>query len=412
MIRLGVKIFNQFSIISSLLLSIACIAKADPTTLPLFSIEQLEYQGAFRLPTTNIGEANANWASGVIAYNHRNHSLFFAGHAQYQAVAEFKIPELVITDKIDKLKTALPLQGFTRIFKRTTSNPDALDRITGMYFDYGRLLINTINFYDAEAKAKNTSLVIHDALNLNQAKDLKFYDLEFGARAAGWISPIPAEWRDLLDADIIVGNGNGWPINSRLSIGPSAFKTNIRNYINADITNEKIRVTPLQYFSINKPLTHDLLNKELKNNLLTELSKPIYGFIVPNTRTYLVIGSSGGHQSGIGYKLKRKHGNCSGYCTNDPDDLTNYYWLWDVNDWLKVIGGKIKPYDIRPYEYGRLRLQFDLTKDFNPVVGATFDKFSNCLWLTMGGADSEAGKYNNPPIISAYSLNINSRCSL
>lgn len=401
--KYNITLLQNYLVLGCLLFSTTSSADTEPTELPLFSINQLEYQGAFRLPSNTIGESDVNWANGTLAYNHRNHSIFFVGHNQHQAITEFSIPALSKSVDVSQLKTATVIQEFVRIFNRVKANPDGQDRITGMYYDYGRLIINTIKYYDAEAKAKNTTLVISDSSNLKDIKNLQFYQLDYGAKAAGWISAIPKEWRQKLNADLIVGNGNGRPINGRLSIGPSALSVNIRNITNADLNAGKIALTPLQLFSIDRPLTDDLLNKNLNNKTLTELSRPIYGFIVPKTRTYMVLGSSGGHKSGIGYKLQRKDGACPGFCSNDPSDSANYYWLWDIKDWENVITGNKEPHDIKPYDSGVLNTAFTDEK-FKPIIGATFNNFNNTILLTLGGADDNAGKYKNPPLILVYSI--------
>ncbi|MDD4863065.1 MAG: hypothetical protein PHE38_03520 [Alishewanella agri] len=380
------------------------LAGTDPTELPLFSIEQIEYIGAFRLPARDIGEANANWASGVIAYNHRNNSIFFSGHAQYQAIAEFAIPETSKSSIISELKTASVIQEFIRIFKRTEHNPDKQDTITGMYFDYGRLIINTIKYYDAEAKSKDTTIVINNASKLNRTENLKFSKLEFGAKASGWISKVPTEWQEKLKGDLIIGNSNGWPINGRLSIGPSAFSTYSRRIVNSDITGGVISITPLQMYSLNKPLSKDLLNKELDNLLLTELSKASYGFIIPNTTTYFVIGSSGGHKTGVGYKLQRKNGKCSGFCSVDPNDLSNYYWLFDIKDWIAVLNGEKEPFQVKPYSYGEFNTPFIHDNKFHAISGASYDEINSILWLSLEKADTSAGKNYNPPLILGYKI--------
>ena len=400
----SITLLRNFLVLGCLLFSTTSFADTEPTELPLFSIEQLEYQGAFRLPANQLGESSANWANGTIAYNHRNHSIFFAGHNQHQAIAEFKIPEIKIAREITELNTAFPIQSFVRIFNRVKSNPDGQDYITGLHFDYGRLIINTMKYYDAAAKAKNTTLVINDANNLKNVHNLEFYQLEFGARASGWISPIPREWQKTLNADFIVGNGNGRPINSRLSIGPSALGVNLRNIINADLNDSKIETTPYQLFSLKNPLVEDISNSNLNNKILTELSRPAYGFIVPGTSTYMLVGRSSGHKSGIGYKLERKDSTCPGFCPNDPDDEYNYYWLFDVREWIEVLSGRLNYYEVKPYSYGVLKLPYNDEK-FNAVSGATYDNHSNCLYITLDRADNKAGRYNNPPIILAFHLN-------
>ena len=49
------------------------------------------------------------------------------------------------------------------------------------------------------------------------------------------------------------------------------------------------------------PSPVDLYNKDLTNNLWTELSEGYHGFIIPGASTYAVIGNSGGDLGARGY---------------------------------------------------------------------------------------------------------------
>ena len=90
-------------------------------------------------------------------------------------------------------------------------------------------------------------------------------------------------------------------------------------------------------YRLDRPLKKDLFNEKGNNAVWTHLSQARFGFIVPGTSTYATFGSSGGHQSGVGYKLERPNANpCGGYCPQDPSDQYNYYWLWDMKDLLKA----------------------------------------------------------------------------
>jgi hypothetical protein len=83
-------------------------------------------------------------------------------------------------------------------------------------------------------------------------------------------------------------------------------------------------------------------------NILTD---GYFGFFVPGTKTFAVIGSSGGVHSGIGYEITQTNGNlCGGYCSVEPDDNYNYYWLYDVDEILSAENLA----DPRPYAYGQL----------------------------------------------------------
>ena len=58
----------------------------------LLTIEELQYEGAFRLSSDTFGASSTNYAVGTLAYNPENHSLFIAGHATGYSIAEFTIP--------------------------------------------------------------------------------------------------------------------------------------------------------------------------------------------------------------------------------------------------------------------------------------------------------------------------------
>ena len=144
------------------------------------------------------------------------------------------------------------------------------------------------------------------------------------------------------------------------------------------------------------------------NNLWTEVAQASYGFIIPNTRTYVTVGSMGGHTSAIGYKAEQDNGNCcGGPCAYQSDDYVNYYWLWDVQDLQDVKDGLQNAYDIRPYSYGEFDVpfQYDVfrnTDEFHPVLGGDYDAESGLLYLTI--YDGAGGQYSRNPVIAAYKV--------
>ena len=155
-------------------------------------------------------------------------------------------------------------------------------------------------------------------------------------------------------------------------------------------------------FSLSNPLHNDLRNDSGTNDLWTHLSRVTYGFVAPGTDTYVTIGYSGGHESGVCYKCQQKNttNTCGGYCSIDAFDRYTYYWLWDLNDLLVVKNGTMNSYDVRPYEYGKLILPFTTTN----IGGGTFDPTTGLLYLTAQRADREQGQYANPPIVLVYKI--------
>ena len=397
----------------SLLLTLFCVGALQnnihAAKLPLLRNSNIVYEGAFRLPATTFGESSLNYSEGPLEYNGTNHSIFIAGHAHHQNIAEFAIPGLVKSYNLSSLPMASsPLQIFTPILNRATEgNPQSLDRIGGMeYISTGstpQLIINAYEYYDAPGDNTQTTLVARDSSNLGSCTMDGYYTFQGGAgHTSGWISPIPAEWINSLGGSYITGQSSGIPIISRTSVGPSAFSFNISD-LTGDSPATSVSTSKLLDFSLAHPLHRDLSNDSLSNDIWTHLSRVIFGMVVPGTRTYLTIGQSGGHMSGVCYKCTQNNGNlCGGYCANDAEDYYHYYWLWDVEDLVKVKNGQKNSYDVRPYDYGEFLTPF-ATNNFG---GGTYDPDSGLLYLTVQKADRMQGTYSNPPVVVAFSFNI------
>ncbi len=408
---------------------------SQPTALPLLQIDDLHYEGAFSIPGDDYGASNANYASGTIAYNDANNSLFLAGFNLHGAVAEFAIPALVNSTTLEDLNEATVLQNFRELLYDTPDgNPQGIDRVTGLYVYDNKLLVNAMEFYDAPANNTHTSLVVDNASELSSSAIDGYFQLEGEAHAAGWISQIPAEWQELLGGSHLSGNSSKLAINSRLTMGISAFVFEPDDLI--DSNSVAIETTTLLDYDLSNPLYADFdayedgnynvieVNGETfpghtvedadivvgENNIWTEDSQASYGVIVPGTRTYVTLGSSGGHNSGIGYKPTQSNGNlCGGPCPYDADDVYNYYWLWDVNDLLAVKNGDIAAYEVRPYAYGIFNAPFqtdayyDNAPEQHDIVGGTYNAASNLLYLTIYDGAS-TGAYDRRPVIVAYSI--------
>jgi hypothetical protein len=405
--------------------------------LPLWTIGNLSYKGAFRMGTQKKeGHADSKFASAVFELSADGSSFFFGGRKVDTILGEFNLPELVKSDNIQKLNMASVRQNYASILGTRASkyeakrlaagNEQKLDRITGIKLAQGKLIINASRYYDAPARTSHTTLILEDSRDLANSKIRGPYSVEGAAHASGWISEIPEQWQSALGANTIMGWASNFPISGRNSIGPSAFGINIDDLLSIDSNSGDIDSIAYLDFSLKQPLhddKHNNRNTTTKNNaslknppeivgdndLWTVLSRAGYGFIIPNTSTYAVFGSSGGHRSGIGYKIKQNNGNqCNGFCAADYDDYYNYYWLFDVRDLLEVKQGKMKASDIRPYDYGILDAPFQDQNDISkrnyypirPVRGGDFDHNTNTLYLVLGGP------IHKQQIIIAYDIDM------
>jgi len=391
--------------------------------LPLVNMNALDYAGAFRISGANFGsdsKHNANYSNGVITLNPDRNSLFLVGHSQVDAIGEFAIPEIspdLTGDDLPMVDTSI--QNFETFYgtDRVDTGIEGFFRIMGMHYIDGALMVNYINWYDALNNETDTTMLIKDASQLATSDIVAPFQLAGAAHAAGYISPVPSEWQDWLGGTIM----NGAPkasIIGRLSVGPTAFVMDPASQL---LTNQggELNTNRLLDFALTNILYDQdkypdypgyepvLYNDDLQNDLWTMLSGTSYGFIVPGTTTYMTIGVSGGHDSGLGYKATQIDGNqCAGPCSYDPNDNYPYYWLWNMNDLLEVQAGNKEAHEIRPYEYGVLPLP-DHIKDLTGaqgVGGGTFDEVNGRLYLSFPQA-GQVGRYDRPPLIVAFDVN-------
>ena len=422
-------------VLISIQIFVTTILIAQVTSLPLIQIDDLAYQGAFTIPAGVFGESRADYSTGTIEYNSINESLFLSGFELDGSIAEFSIPTMVNSTDVTDLNSAVILQNFRKVLNQTPDNPQNIDLISGMRLINNKLVVNAVEFYDASATNTHTTLILENPSSIATTAVNGYYSLDGAAHLAGWISPIPLEWQSSLGGDYISGNSSKYPINSRLAMGISAFAFNSTD-LNGPLS-VTIPTTTLLDFDLTNPLYSDYssyenANQNLievngdtptghtfedadaivgENDLWTEESQASYGFIVPGSRTYLTIGSSGGHNSGIGYKPTQNNGNiCGGPCAYDADDYYNYYWLWDVNDLLAVKNGTLQPHEVRPYSYGIFDAPFQIdaysnTPEFHPITGGTYDPESGVLYLSIYDGAPINSPYSRTPVIAAYKIN-------
>jgi hypothetical protein len=316
------------------------------------------------------------------------------------------MPELVESETITDLNMAgAPAQPFVEVLGRTGGNPQALDRIGGMKVIDGELVINAYEYYDAPADNTHTTLVVRDVADLAGSTVDGFYSFAGAAHASGWISDVPAEWQSALGGTMITGNSSGQPIIGRLSVGPSAFVFDPADVVGTSTVPNPIPTTAILDYDLSTPLHDDLSNDTGENDLWTHLSRAVYGFIVPGTRSYVTLGHTGGHgPEGVCYKCvpNGETAECGGYCARDPDDHALYYWFYDVDDLVAVHDGSMMPYEVRPYAYGEFPSPFST----DTMGGGSYDADSGLLYLTMQGADRDQGDYANPPVIVAFRIDV------
>lgn len=379
-------------------------------SLPRYDIGSLQYVGGFKFPSGTLGESDASYAEGQIALGSGGSTMYLVGNVNQQAIGEFKIPTLINSLSAKDFNTASVVQNFSRVLSRPeTGNPQAMDRIGGMEYLNGQLVVNTYIYYDAPATATQTTLVIKDATKLSTSAVAGYHSFSPHAHASGWMSPIPTEWQAALGGTYIAGNSSGVPIISRLSVGPTAFVFDPTNPLLGNLSPSNISMSTLMDFSLDHAMgigsqtfNDYMYNVSKTNTLWSHLSRASYGFIVPGTRTYMVVGYNGGMTSGIGYKATQENGYvCPGACAYLSTDYSNYYWLFDLNDMLKVKAGQLPAYQMLPYAYGKLNLPY-AQNGYNEIIGADFDSSKGLLYLSLQSGDRLDYGWN--PSVVAFKL--------
>lgn len=396
--------------------AVATVASSPPGDVDAaperMTIDDLDFRGAFRLSSETFGVSDTNYAVGTIAVDASRQTVFIAGHAQHNAIAEFPVPdELGAAGEVDDLPLVdAPVQPFSAPLDRApTGNPDGIDRINGMYVDEGRLIVNAERWYDASGAARDTTLVL-DAQRLD-GPVAGYYELDGRVHAGGYLSPIPAEWQDRLGGDLVTGWASNTSIISRHSVGPTLFAVDSDDIgVGDPLVDPAIATRPhLDYpFDGARYLGADALDTGPggASPLWNFLATARYGFVAPGTTTFVVIGTIGGVESGIGYKITQSDGTlCGGYCSYDAGDEHNAYWLFDLDEILAAD----EVYDPRPYAFGRWDVPFD-GGGVHPVIGGSFDPASGRLYVALGGA-GQVGTYDRPPLIVVFDVAAGSSAS-
>ncbi|HEY9815746.1 MAG TPA: hypothetical protein V6D20_08095, partial [Candidatus Obscuribacterales bacterium] len=209
------------------------------------------------------------------------------------------------------------------------------------------------------------------------------------SQAAGWIQPIPHHWQSALGGAWLMGYASNLPINGRLSQGPSLYAWSGK--VGASV--ETIRwldyplANPLGTYG-RDPAQEGIL--AASNPVWNEVSEAYLGFVRGDD--YIVIGKTGGLETGIGYKDSRDDGSLMhGYDTYAVDDKSNYYWVYD----LKEIVAADYAYSPRPYAYGSLDL-------FSPglIVGA--DYHDGRLYTFSFDRDRIQNRYEDEPVVTVH----------
>ena len=391
------------------LLAMASDVLAASSDLPLLQASDLQYQGAFRVPTGKYGtDANAifDYSDDGLAYNANNNSLFIKGHTYGQLVAEISIPAIVNSSNINNLKTAAMLQNFVEITEGNLWQENITNgmRLGGLLVYNSKLIGAAWAYYDGAGQQTKS----HFTSGMTLATSGDFHGLYtvgnvFPAFVGGYMTTIPPEWQSALGGLALTGHCCTSIIGHQ-SLGPSAWvfdpdKLGVQNPVPA---------TPV----VEYPIDHPTLGTWSGNGSihpLYNMSTLITGIVFPQgTRSVLFFGRTGTGTPCYGCGgSTNPGGECANQWCYDPVDgskgthaypYSSYLWAYDVNDFIAVKNGSKNPWDITPYYHGPISLPFDTGA--NELNGAAYDPATQRIYVVQKCAQG-----NCLPIIHVFKVN-------
>lgn len=384
------RLLRVFGTIFLLLSPMACnadnasvsqeIAAQDEVPVQEIGGFRFRFEGGIRFPNEASGVPSLPYTSGAffIQSVEGEDQIWIAGKAKEFAIAQYQLPEPVASTNLADYPLATQQQPFTAV--GPAGLRDDANRVTGIAVSDGRLFVNVAEYYDGQADNLNTTVVAADAFNLGETLGPEFKTITGKAHAAGWITPVPAVFQSLLGGDLVMGNASNYPIARRHSIGPSMYIVNSNDVVTTD-PKGTIPALPVIDYPLKTPLHPDQYNESGTNDLWTVVSKAFTGFLHVKSRRYMVVGSSGGHHSGLGYKIDQDNGKrCPGPCAKVHTDYQNYFWQYQMDAALSAP----LPSVIEPVAYGEL----PLFTHGELIYGAYYQPEKQRLYLLLRDADT------------------------
>lgn len=364
----------------------------------LIQFSDMHYLGSFRIPDGMIGDSQIAFGGTALAYNAANNSLFMVGHVYDQAIAEFKIPDLIVdSNNIDDLTTATVLQSFSgHIFESIPEWGDVNSNsmIGGLMVVDGTLVGTVYEYYDGDYSA-DVSHFRTDSLDLDTTDVSGMYTVgDAGAGyVAGYMAEVPEEWQDELGASYVTGQA-ALSIIGRTSIGPSAF-----GFDPDDLGSGTVDADPYVFYPLGSlPDGQDWDNNDMFLGGTTEITGMVF---VPDSRTVLFFGDSAAGDIYYGEAEDANDGSrgYKGYhAVNGEYQYT--IWAYDVDDLIAVKNGEMGASDIKPYDIWNYDLPF--SDPSMHIGGVAYDSASGYLYVSQLSADHIG--YDPNPLISVFDL--------
>jgi PKD repeat protein len=366
---------------------------------PLLTSSNLQYVGAFRLPSGTVGASSFDYGGTALAFNPANNSLFLVGHDWYQNVAEVGIPSTIVdSNNVSALSTASVLQPLTDVMSRIPNNTlSGLGtlKIGGLQVINNQLVGTLYAYYDGAGAAVNSHFTL-SSLNLSTAQVQGLYQVGSlgGGFVGGYMGTIPSEWQSALGASYFTGQA-ALNIISRTSSGPALF-----GFDPSKLGSSVTPITPYVYYPLANPLA-DISGSNHIFNGNTEIKGAVF---VPGSKTVLFFGDTGTNTTGYGEPATFNDNNRTGKGWHSQNgDYAYQVWAYNVDDLIAAKNGTIQPWQVKPYS--TWNIDFPNYDGGKHIGGVAFDPKTMRLYVSQQGGDTVDGQW--APLIQVYQLNLN-----
>ncbi len=408
------------------------------------------YLGAFKMPIGQYGTGTITVVPGT------NRIFCDDSVVNNLCVFEAEIPALVNESAdLNALNTAALTQPAVSLKSKLSATEwgnhgsSRAACIWGMGHDGEHLFVNATIGYDAAETGTETTIRVDDPNDLASTAVSGPFIVNGLHAAARWVAPIPTEYQAELGGDVLMGAGTGYSIVGRYSKGPSLFVANMADLKTATYGQTVPSIAHMNFK--NKWMVDDYLNfggasNGVNNDIYVTTSNPSYGFIIPGTRTYCVVGYSEGWAPGPfnltqtdidGYTVANAgdpasnpyvgtttdfakpngaiaYKNNAGTWGNNRGETSNGYFCWDADNrgpyaWLFSLDDIMAAEsvdDLLPYEWGPLALPFanpQAAGRADSIGGAVFDYVTSRLYLSLPFAQNNSDPlYPGRSVIAVY----------
>jgi hypothetical protein len=391
----------------------------DPASAPLLQAADLQYAGAFRVPSGTFGNAPPD-SNGVsfdlapaygLAFNPTGNggagSLFISSKENLLNVAEIAIPA-PLAEPTSKLNTAALIQGFADP-SEGRFNKFGMNRIGGLLVVGSKLVFDGYIFYDATNTQTRSHFIRSTNLSAGGSVQGPFEN-SFTTTAGlldGYMANVPAAWQALLGGTALTGNCC-LSIIGRTSWGPAVF-----SFTPGDL-KDKFPVRPLAYYTMEHP-TLGNGTPPTPNSALFTLADTIKGVAMPDGHRSVLF--FGGHGAGAWCygngtadpALDHKRSPDGEIYCYDPANgakgqhafpYRNYVWAYDARDLSAAAKphGK-QPWNVIPYATWSLTLP----NGVNELAGVAYDAGRRRIYVAEKGIE-QVGCCTFLPIIHAFDV--------